>query len=99
MKAKKQIQLYETFAGKAPVEKFIRALSQKEKAKVLATLKYVEENEGVPSTVFCKMVNTDDLWEIRVKVDRNIFRFLSFFDGGRLEPTNAVAKFVANTRF
>lgn len=47
-------------------------------------MKYVEETEAVPSTIFCKMVNTDDLWEVRVKVDRTIFRFLSFFDGGRL---------------
>ena len=81
---KKTVQLYETANGKAPVEKFLRTLAAKQLAKVLAAFKYVEQNETVPASVFCKMVNTDDLWEIRVKVDGNIFRFLSFFDGGRL---------------
>ncbi len=78
------IQFYETETGNRPVEKFIRSLSQLEKAKALAVFEYIEENETVPATLFCKMVSTKDLWEVRVKAGGNIFRFLSFFDGGRL---------------
>jgi len=37
-----------------------------------------------PDHLFQKMVNTDDLWEIRVRRNRNIFRLLSFFDGSTL---------------
>jgi phage-related protein len=81
---KRTVQLYETTNGKAPVEKFLRTLTTKELAKVLAAFKYVEQGEAVPASMFCKMVSTDDLWEIRVKVDGNKFRFLSFFDAGRL---------------
>ena len=80
----KTVKFYETTAGKAPVEKFLYSLTVKEQAKVLATFDYVEQMENVPSSIFCKMVNTDDLLEIRVKADRSIFRFLCFFDGGRL---------------
>lgn len=81
---KRTIQFYETRAGKAPVEKFLRALTAKELSRVLAAFKYVEQNDTVPSSIFCKMVNTDGLWEIRVKADRKIFRFLCFFDGSHL---------------
>lgn len=84
MAMKKTVQFYESAMGKSPVEKFLRSLTAKEQAKLLATLEYVEETEVIPSSIFCKMVNADDLWEIRVKVDRKIFRLLCFFDGGRL---------------
>ena len=30
------------------------------------------------------MVNTEDLWEVRVRTGSNIFRFLSFFDGAKI---------------
>lgn len=43
----------------------------------------VEELEIVPVQYFQKMSNTDDLWEVRVKVGGNIFRFLGFFDGAK----------------
>ena len=81
---KREIQFYETTAGNRPVEKFIRSLSKPEKAKALAAFEHIEENEKVPATLFCKMVNTKDLWEVRVKAGGNIFRFLSFFHGGKL---------------
>jgi len=81
---KKVVKFYESVTGAKPVEKFIRSLSPAEKAKVLAAFRFVQDTEDVPSTILCKMVNTDDLWEIRVKADRSIFRFLCFFDGGKL---------------
>jgi len=40
--------------------------------------------EVVPTQYFQKMINTDDLWEIRVKVVGDIFRILCFLDGRKL---------------
>jgi phage-related protein len=47
-------------------------------------LNLVEELDMVPKQYFKKMVNTDDLWEIRVRMGSNIFRLLGFFDGARI---------------
>ncbi len=44
----------------------------------------VEDLDVVPGQYFKKLPSTDNLWEIRVKVGGNIFRFLSFFDGRML---------------
>jgi phage-related protein len=38
----------------------------------------------IPGQYFQKMVNTDDLWEVRVSISSNIFRLLSFYDGPKL---------------
>lgn len=46
-------------------------------------LRLVEELERVPSQYFKKLVNTDEIWEVRVQLGNNIFRLLGFFD----EPT------------
>ncbi len=35
-----------------------------------------------------KLVNTDDIWEVRVQVGKNIFRLLGFFDGDNLVILN-----------
>jgi len=38
--------------------------------------------EQVPKTYLKKLVNTKDIWEIRVQMGSNIFRFLGFFNQG-----------------
>jgi len=47
-------------------------------------LNLVEDLERVPSKYFKKMVNTEDLWEIRAAAGSNIFRLIGFFDGSNL---------------
>jgi len=44
-------------------------------------LSIIEEHNNVPAKYFKKLVNTDDLWEVRISSGSNIFRLLSFFDG------------------
>jgi hypothetical protein len=44
-------------------------------------LKLIEELDRVPPNYFKKMVNTDELWEVRAAVASNIFRLIGFFDG------------------
>lgn len=59
-------------------------LSPKQALKAAWVLSLVEDMEVVPTQYFQKMSSTDHLWEIRVKVAGNIFRFLGFFDGQKL---------------
>lgn len=47
-------------------------------------LKLIREIDQVPSKYFKKLVNTNDIWEVRVDVGRDTFRLLGFFDGQEL---------------
>ncbi len=80
----REIKFYKTAKGKSPVEEFFNTLSAKQAQKVIWVLKLIEELNMIPKQYFKKMVNTDDIWEIRVKFGSNIFRLLGFFDGAKL---------------
>jgi len=80
---KRKIILYETESGACPVAKFVRKQDVAVQKAILSALEFVEVDLN-PDHLFQKMVNTDDLWEIRVRKSRNIFRLLCFFDGTAL---------------
>jgi phage-related protein len=82
------IIFYRTESGNCPVEKFLDSLNPKQAQKVLWVLQLVEELSLVPAQYFKKLVNTEDIWEVRVRVGREIFRLLGFFDGPRLIVLN-----------
>jgi phage-related protein len=42
-------------------------------------LRAIRDLDRVPASYLKKLVNTDDIWEIRVDVGRNTFRLLGFF--------------------
>ena len=87
------VSFYRTESGKSPVEDFLDSLSGKQAQKVIWVLRLVEELDVVPRQYLKKLVNTDDIWEIRVQFGGNIFRLLSFFDGATLMIlTNGFAK-------
>ncbi len=89
----RQIIFYRTAAGRAPVAEFLDTLSGKQAQKVVWVLRLVEELDVVPSQYFKKLVNTTDMWEVRVQVGGDIFRVLGFFDGPTtLILTNGFAK-------
>ena len=75
---------YKTSGGRSPIEEFLDTLSPKQAQKVAWVLNLIEELDVVPRQYFQKMVNTDNLWEARVKIGSNIFRLLGFFDGSKL---------------
>jgi phage-related protein len=79
-----RIEFYKTVQGTSPVEEFLDTLDDSQVNKVLWVLKLVREQNPVPASYFCKMVNTDDIWEVRVQFGGNIFRLLGFFDGSNL---------------
>ncbi|MBV6506726.1 MAG: hypothetical protein ILNGONEN_02308 [Syntrophorhabdaceae bacterium] len=87
------VNFYRTESGSSPVEDFLDSLSGKQAQKVMWVLRLIEELDIVPGQYLKKLVNTDDIWEIRVQVGGNIFRLLGFFDGATLMIlTNGFAK-------
>jgi len=80
----KEINFYRAESGKSQVEGFLDNLTAKQAKKVAWDLNLVEEHINVPSKYFKKMVNTDNLWEVRVNLGSNIFRILCFFDGSEI---------------
>ena len=78
----REILFYRTESDECPVEDFLDTLDSKQAQKVAWVMQVVEELEQVPTTYLKKLVNTKDIWEIRVQMASNIFRFLGFFDQG-----------------
>ncbi len=80
----REIIFYTTSSGKSPVEEFLNSLTSKQAQKVAWVLKLIEDLPKVPTSYFKKLVNTEDIWEVRVKSGNDIFRLLGFFDGSKL---------------
>ena len=78
------IDFYRTRSGRCPVEEFLDVLTSKQAQKVAWVLQLIEELEVVPTQYFKKLVNTEDIWEVRIQQGGNIFRLLGFFDGATL---------------
>lgn len=68
----------------APVKEFLDSLSDRHARKVTWVLRLVEKLEIVPQQYFKKLVNTEDLWEVRVQIGNSSYRFLGFFDRSTL---------------
>lgn len=51
-------------------------------------LQLVEELDTVPVLYFKKLIGSEDIWEVRVKVGSNIYRILGFLDGAELVVLN-----------
>ena len=67
-----------------PVADFLDQLTSKQAQKVAWVLQLVEELDVVPVTYFKKLVNTDNIWEVRVQIGNDILRLLGFLDDGNL---------------
>ena len=78
------VDFYRTETNRCPVEDFLNSLTGKQAQKVAWVLQLVEELNPVPRQYFKKLVNTDDIWEVRIQFSNNIFRLLGFFDGNEL---------------
>ena len=80
----RQVNFYRTSSGRSPVEEFLDSLTGKQAQKVVWVLRLIEELDHVPKQYLKKLVNTEDIWEVRVQFGGNIFRLLGFFDGEEL---------------
>jgi len=56
--------------------------------KVTWVLQLIEDLEVIPAQYFKKLVNTDDLWEVRIQAGNNIFRLLGFLEGKQVVILN-----------
>jgi phage-related protein len=74
----REIVFYRDVNGKNPIEEFLDSLSPRDAQKVTWTLRLVEELDVLPKTYFKKLVNTDEIWEVRIRIGRNSFRLLCF---------------------
>lgn len=89
----REIVFYRTDSDHCPVEEFLDSLSGKPAQKVIWVLRLVQELDSVPSQYLKKLVNTANIWEVRVQLGNNIFRLLGFFDNDSLIIlTNGFAK-------
>jgi len=78
------IRFYKTPSGRCPVEEYLDTLSDRHAQKVVWVFRIVEKLDIVPQQYFKKLVGTNDLWEVRVQIGGNSYRFLGFFDGSNL---------------
>ena len=77
----KTIHFYRSASGHCPVEEFLDTLTDKQAQKATWTLQLIEDLPVVPAQYFKKLINTDDIWEVRVSSGNTIFRLLGFFEG------------------
>ena len=87
------INFYRLLNGNSPVEEFLDSMAGKQAQKVLWVLQLIEELEVLPRQYFKKLADSEGIWEVRIQFGNDIFRLLSFFDGGTLLIlTNGFAK-------
>ena len=76
-----EIAFFQTPDGQTPVEDYLDSLNSKQAAKVVWTLKAIQNTYPASSVYLRKMVATEDLWEVRILFAGNIFRLLGWLDG------------------
>jgi len=76
----RKIIFYETESGRIPVKEFLDSLNISVVQKISWTLRIIKETPQVPKTYFRKLINSDDIWEVRIKLGSNIYRIFSFWD-------------------
>ncbi|MEO5366814.1 MAG: type II toxin-antitoxin system RelE/ParE family toxin [Magnetococcus sp. WYHC-3] len=59
-------------------------LPDKTVQKIAWVLRVVRDLDIAPANYFKKLSNTNDIWEVRVDVGRNTFRFLGFHEDREL---------------
>ena len=78
------IEFYEGPSGKIPVKEYLDNLPVKVRKKVFFVFCLIEELHIVPSKFWQKMTGTEDIWEVRIEFESNIYRFLGFMHKGKL---------------
>lgn len=84
----KVIHFYRSETGVCPVEDFLDSLTEEQAQKVTWVLQLIEDLERIPVQYFKKLINTSDLWEVRVQIGNNVFRLLGFLEGDRVVILN-----------
>lgn len=88
----RKVLFYKKSNGECPVEKFLDSLAPKAARKVVWVLNLAEDLERIPSSYFCKLTDTNDIWEFRIKLGSDIFRIFAFWDGPTIILTHGFVK-------
>ena len=87
------VNFYRLPNGQSPVELFLDSLTGKQAQKFTWVLQLIEELDIVPVQYFKKLVDSENIWEVRIQFGNDIFRLLGFFESGTLLIlTNGFAK-------
>jgi phage-related protein len=78
---KRTVIFYRSASGTCPVEDFLDSQPGKIAKKIVWVLRLVEELEFVPARYFAKLPGTDEIWECRINLASNAYRFLCFLSG------------------
>mgnify|MGYP000100162741 FL=1 len=84
----RKIQFYRTTSGYCPVEDFLDSLSGKEAQKVAWVLQLIEELDIITTQYFKKLIDTNAIWEVKIKFGSNIFRILGFLASNNMIVLN-----------
>ena len=76
----RSVVFYRLPNGRSPIENYLDSLAGKQAQKVLWVLRLVEELYVVLRQYFKKLVDSEDIWEVRIQFGNNAFRLLGFFD-------------------
>src|SRR6266404_8835980 len=80
----REVIYYMRASGSQPVKKFLDGLNAKHARKVTWVLDLIEDLPFIPKQYFRKLIDTDDIWEVRIDSGNDTFRLLGFFDKGNL---------------
>jgi phage-related protein len=92
---KKEILFYKKSDGTCPIEEFLDTLTKKDVEKVLWILRLLEDPDIaiLPIKYFKKLVNTNNIWECKVKCSSNSYRiFCFFFESDKIVITHGYVK-------
>ena len=73
-----RVDFYRDSNGKNPIGQFLDSLPPKDAQKVTWTLRLFEELDVLPKAYFKKLVNTDEIWEVKTRIGHNSYRLLCF---------------------
>lgn len=76
----KVIRFFKTSSGHCPVAEFLSSLPSKQAQKMTWVMSLFEELDRLPSQYFEKLVNADEIWEIKAQFGSDIFRVFGFFE-------------------
>ncbi len=76
---KRVINFYKTEDGKCPVEEYLDSLPGKTARKITWVLQIIEDFDQIPQNYFKKLVNTDNIYEVRIQQGSDTYRLLGFF--------------------
>ncbi len=80
----RKVIFYKTETGESPVQDFLYTLSIKQRRKVAWVLGAIRDLPFVHRAYFKKLIDTDNIWEVRIDFGSDTFRLLGFMDKGNL---------------